>query len=523
MIRSTTSVVSIVLVAVVALPVAAPAAAQSPAISTITFHQPTNLKIDDEPLDDRYDLRLTLFDDATEGTQLSARKRLLNVEIVEGQVPPLDVNFGQNQFLHENRWIEFEARRAGSHDPFTTITPRVKVRAVPLALALPGLRTQFNAFAPNVIGGFSGNVTEADDIGVTIAGGGFEGSPNQALDSHATVGGGFGNTASGDSSVIAGGLANTASGGASAISGGGENVASGDFATIGGGSQNEASGTASTITGGNNNIASEDFSVIAGGSNNLTAGGNSAVLGGATNEVTGDFAAIVGGNNSSVSGDNSVVGGGEFNIITGTHSTIPGGSNNRVDGDFSFAAGSNATAFSNGAFIWADASGNAISTGVDNVFMVRASGGYILFTDAGATTGVVMSAGDNAWSPLSDRNVKENFKAIDTRGILQRVCDLPITEWNLISQDPSIRHVGPMAQDFRAAFGLGTSERHISTSDADGVAFAAIQGLNGKLDEAMAEQARDIARLQVENADLRDRLAALEAMVASLVTSSRSR
>jgi dTDP-4-amino-4,6-dideoxygalactose transaminase len=42
--------------------------------------------------------------------------------------------------------------------------------------------------------------------------------------------------------------------------------------------------------------------------------------------------------------------------------------------------------------------------------------------------------------------------------------------------------MGVMAQDFYAAFGIGEDERHITTIDADGVAFAAIQGLNEKLE-----------------------------------------
>ena len=66
--------------------------------------------------------------------------------------------------------------------------------------------------------------------------------------------------------------------------------------------------------------------------------------------------------------------------------------------------------------------------------------------------------------------------------MLDRLLALPISTWNLKSQDPSIRHMGAMAQDFRAAFGLGHSEVGINTIDADGVALAAIQGLNAKLE-----------------------------------------
>ncbi|MEO8740656.1 MAG: hypothetical protein ABI537_13275, partial [Casimicrobiaceae bacterium] len=63
---------------------------------------------------------------------------------------------------------------------------------------------------------------------------------------------------------------------------------------------------------------------------------------------------------------------------------------------------------------------------------------------------------------------------------------------NWKSQDDSIRHMGPMAQDFRAAFGLGETDTGISTVDADGVALAAIQGLNQKL----LQKDREIGQLR---------------------------
>ena len=91
--------------------------------------------------------------------------------------------------------------------------------------------------------------------------------------------------------------------------------------------------------------------------------------------------------------------------------------------------------------------------------------------------GPALAAGAGAWGVLSDRNMKANFKEVDTRGVLEKVAAMPVTEWNYTTQDETIRHVGPMAQDFRAAFGLGEDERHITSSDADGIALAAIQGL----------------------------------------------
>ena len=64
----------------------------------------------------------------------------------------------------------------------------------------------------------------------------------------------------------------------------------------------------------------------------------------------------------------------------------------------------------------------------------------------------------------SDRNVKENFSALNAQSVLDRVAALPITRWNFI-QDPATAHIGPMAQDFRAAFGVGEDDKHIAVVD----------------------------------------------------------
>jgi hypothetical protein len=98
--------------------------------------------------------------------------------------------------------------------------------------------------------------------------------------------------------------------------------------------------------------------------------------------------------------------------------------------------------------------------------------------------------------------VKENLDAVDARAVLEALVALPVSTWNYISQGESIRHIGVMAQDFYAAFGVGEDDRHITTIDADGVAFAAIQGLNAKLES--------------ENAALRAELDAVQARLAAL-------
>ncbi|MCX6880010.1 MAG: tail fiber domain-containing protein [Verrucomicrobia bacterium] len=99
----------------------------------------------------------------------------------------------------------------------------------------------------------------------------------------------------------------------------------------------------------------------------------------------------------------------------------------------------------------------------------------------------------------SDRNAKEQFKPINARAVLDKVARLPISEWQYKEQSDA-RHLGPMAQDFREAFALGRDERYITSVDADGVALAAIQGLNEKLDE----KTREVEALKQSVAELRE-------------------
>jgi hypothetical protein len=122
----------------------------------------------------------------------------------------------------------------------------------------------------------------------------------------------------------------------------------------------------------------------------------------------------------------------------------------------------------------------------------------------------------NVWvhgsvSSLSDRNAKANFSPVDASGVLEKVARLPISTWSF-KDESGIRHIGPMAQDFYAAFQVGLDDKSICSVDADGVALAAIQGLY-QLFEAKDTQIKD---QQAELAALKARLGALEKCVSSL-------
>jgi hypothetical protein len=144
--------------------------------------------------------------------------------------------------------------------------------------------------------------------------------------------------------------------------------------------------------------------------------------------------------------------------------------------------------------------------------MVRASGGVYLYTNSTASTGAYLAPNSGSWSSLSDRNAKENFQSVDPEYVLEQVVQMPVSTWNYIGEAEGIRHLGPMAQDFYAAFGLGDSERYINTLDADGVALAAIQGLYAK-NQALETE---VSTLKTENATLKKDMSDLEARVAAL-------
>ena len=348
------------------------------------------------------------------------------------------------------------------------------------------------------------------------------GTGNTASGLHATVGGGYGNTASGSYATVSGGDINGASGQWSTVGGGWSNVANGPFSpTVAGGAKNTASGTDSTVGGGVENLASGEKSTVGGGYQNTASGANAIVAGGIYNTASNQNTFVGGGIANVASGYRATVGGGEQNhayggldtvgggyrntanaggayascatvaggyqnTATGSCAAVAGGHKNTAAGDYSFVVGrqaKNADAAHDGVFMFSDSTYADFSSAAANEFAVRASGGYRLYSNAGLTAGVTMAAGASAWSTVSDRNLKENFAALDGQEVLHQLSLIPITEWNYRAQDPGIRHIGPMAQDFYAAFGLGESDQHISTVDTDGIALVSIQALYALMQE----------------------------------------
>jgi hypothetical protein len=119
----------------------------------------------------------------------------------------------------------------------------------------------------------------------------------------------------------------------------------------------------------------------------------------------------------------------------------------------------------------------------------------------------------NSFINTSDRNAKESFVPVDAGVVLDKVAALPITRWNF-KDDIGTAHVGPMAEDFYSAFGVGADDKHIATMDESRVALAAIQGLNQKLTE-------ELHRRDAENAQLKARSERLEHLGAAKFEGTR--
>lgn len=494
------------------------AAAQEPSAPTAFIYEGPLADSSGNTLNGPYDFEFKLFDALSGGSQVGDTLRKDNLPVSAAQLR-IELDFGPGVFTGPARYLEIGIRPINSFGPYTVITPRRKLGAVPYALALPYFWTQPNATSPNLIGGYGGNYVTPGVQGATISGGGAAAFTNRITDAFGVISGGRNNQAgdnAGSSSdnpyaTVGGGVSNMARQSYATIGGGWLNTADGLFSTIGGGSQNSTGNIYTTIGGGLDNSADGVGGTVGGGWLNGANNIYTTVSGGYNNRAGEVYASAGGGSYNRADGSWATIGGGYSNIANGDYSIIPGGKDNQAQGDYSFAAGYGARANGPGCFVWADATGGELSCQDENCFVARASGGVYFFTSSDLSAGARLPAGSGAWSTLSDRAAKANLQPVNRHDLLARLSRVPIQTWNYLSQDSSIRHMGPAAQDFYAAFGLGEDKRHISTVDADGVALGAIQGLY----MLTQEQKSEIEALQAQNAALETRLTALEKLVGS--------
>lgn len=278
-----------------------------------------------------------------------------------------------------------------------------------------------------------------------------------------------------------------------------------------------ASGDESVALG-NNAAAIADRSFAFNG----TASGVGAVAIGSSAQATSDDALAL-GPSSIANGLASIVIGpsiarGSFGVAIGLQ--------NSASGNFSVAIGKNArTAGRQGSIVLGDGcasfSSDSVYATANNQFVARGCGGIKFYTSQNLTSGVEVAAGGGSWSSISDRNRKENFEPVDVEDVLARLLRVPVSTWNYKTQDAAIRHMGPMAQDFYAAFELGEDSLLINSVDIDGVAIAGVQALAQRTTDLKAENEAlraEVAALRALLAERDGTLAALQAETAALHT-----
>lgn len=208
-------------------------------------------------------------------------------------------------------------------------------------------------------------------------------------------------------------------------------------------------------------------------------------------------------------------------------SSFTAGEDNIASGAASVALGYHAhTNARQGSFVFADRSTvDTIRAGVNHSANWRTSGGFRIFTSSNLSTGMTFQSGasvsnwgqsnaviststgaylstSGVWTNVSDVNKKHRFEAISYEEVLKKLRKLPVTQWSYKADTENIRHIGPMAQDFYAAFGLGNDNRSIGTVDINGVTLAGVKAL----EERTRNLAAELESLKVDNAALRQQM-----------------
>ncbi len=208
-------------------------------------------------------------------------------------------------------------------------------------------------------------------------------------------------------------------------------------------------------------------------------------------------------------------------------SSFTAGEDNIASGAASVALGYHAhTNARQGSFVFADRSTvDTIRAGTNHSANWRTSGGFRIFTSSNLSTGMTFQSGavvsnwgqsnaviststgaylstSGVWTNVSDVNKKHRFEEISYDDVLEKLRKLPITRWSYKADAANTKHIGPMAQDFYAAFGLGNDNRSIGTVDADGVALAGIKAL----EERTRNLAAELENLKADNAALRQQM-----------------
>jgi trimeric autotransporter adhesin len=271
--------------------------------------------------------------------------------------------------------------------------------------------------------------------------------------------------------------------------------------------------------GGNLTVASAYGSFAHG--DQCQASGTVSVCMGSANKASGT-ASFAMGASTTASGFSSVAMG--YTNVASGQGAVALGYRATADADYSTALGQRVSSGGfTGSFIWADQSttSSVLANTAANQFMVRAAGGVRLRTSSNLSTGCDLPAGSGVFSCTSDRDTKEDFRRVNAEEVLAKVAGMTVESWRYKTEASSVRHVGPVAQDFRAAFGLGMDDKSIGMLDIDGVNMVAIQALERRTQELNAKGA-EVDALKSQVTDLQRSVERLEAAMNALSATAGS-
>lgn len=504
-----------------------------PATLSTAFTYQGVIEANGRALQGAHDFEFRLFDAVSQGNAVGAPVSRAGV-VLENGLLVTTLDFGASAFAGEARWLEIAVRPSGQGASFVTLQPRHALLAAPYALY---------ALTP---AGPPGPVGPVGPIGATGPSGpagatGPQGPPGLpgSSDGWSRVG----NVGTDPATHFLGTL---------------------DARALELRVNNERAFRLEPAAAGPNVIAGSTLNEVGPAVSGATVAGGGGQIEGdfitRPNRVFASFGTVVGGWNNTV-------------LDPGLFATVVGGRGNIASAPVSLAAGHQALAIHANTFVWSDGATGDFPSSREAEFAVRAAGGLRLVSDRGVvlngadspmitrgwdafTSGPKTGLGrwglfmenshlvagipalrdrsfqvakylsdgsrqalatvDNSGnlslagslSQNSDRDRKQNLTRVSPVEVLARVVDLPISRWEY-REDPDTPHLGPMAQDFHAAFGLGGDDRHIATLDADGVALAAIQGLH----RMVTEKEERLRRVEEENRALTQRLEALERLL----------
>jgi trimeric autotransporter adhesin len=538
------------------------------ALFSVTFNQSVSaqgsaftyqgrLNTNGAPYSGAADFQFTLWDSLSGGNAVATNNPASLTATLTGGLFTVTLDFGVNSLNGQPRFLQTEVRTVIG--PFTALNPRQPITATPYALRALNLSTNglasgtygsavtFDNAANSFAGAFSGNgsalasVNAATLDGLSSAGfwktngntganptnGAFLGtSDRQPLElkvngfralriEYATNLYGY------NPNMIAGNPFNMVSNGfvGAVIGGGGyslgPNRVGADWATVVGGLANTASGNYS-LASGYASIASGRFSTAMG--NSPYASGYASIAMGEDVEASGDRSLAMGRYSRALHDGSFVWADSQSGYFASTTSNQ---FNVRADGGVRFSDDTPSLSFGSAARQMIDLYGTNYGIGVQSsTTYFRSNSRFSWFRDgthsdsqndpgAGGVVAMTLTSSGLTVNGVvvssSDRNLKAGFTPVDAKAILEKVAALPIQRWHF-TNDASTPHLGPVAQDFYAAFNAGADDKHIATVDADGVALAAIQGLNQKLTD-------ELKRRDAENTALKSRLTALEKLI----------